>query len=244
MTNFPSEHGTAVVVGATRGIGLALTEHLVASGQRVIATYRSDHDRSAIESLVAETAGCAVRVDLRNNETIHELGRIVSEGDSGVTSLYVVGGATYSPSYNERSSKGPLEFLDRDALLDMFDVNTVGPAIVAQQVLPHVVSGGRAVFISTIRASLQEVENGRSVGYATSKAALNMLVRKLSRAYSGESVSVFALHPGWVSTDIGGPEAPQSARTAAELIHELVLSQKSINLSGHFVDSSGNDLPW
>jgi NAD(P)-dependent dehydrogenase (short-subunit alcohol dehydrogenase family) len=117
-----------------------------------------------------------------------------------------------------------LDALDFDEIRRVFEVNTLGPLRVTRAVLPLLEKGRepRAVHISSLMGSISDNGSGESYGYRMSKAALNMASRNLAHELKGTGILSVALHPGWVRTDMGGPDGRLSVEEAiAKLIRTI-----------------------
>ena len=120
----------------------------------------------------------------------------------------------------------------------------------AMQVIPQIVpmvqeTQGVIACISSVMGSLQETTSGNAVLYRVSKAALNMVVR-CTQAEQPD-VTVLAIHPGWVQTDMGGTAAPLTpAQSASSLRQTLsrILEQRDPTHRGAFLNHDGQALPW
>jgi NAD(P)-dependent dehydrogenase (short-subunit alcohol dehydrogenase family) len=121
----------------------------------------------------------------------------------------------------------------------------VAPLLVTQALAPRLARAGRATVVN-LTSGLGSIAgtNGRgNLAYAMSKAALNMLTRQLAAELAGQGVSVVAMSPGWVATDMGGRSAPLSP---AESVHGIlnVVDALTPAQSGTFLDHTGATLPW
>jgi len=85
--------------------------------------------------------------------------------------------------------------------------------------------------------------SGETLPYATSKAALNMLVKGLGAALASKGVRVVALSPGWVRTDMGGSGAPLTPETSVQGLRKVIAGLKSDD-SGRFFSHDGSSIPW
>jgi NAD(P)-dependent dehydrogenase (short-subunit alcohol dehydrogenase family) len=126
-----------------------------------------------------------------------------------------------------------------------FATNALGPLRLTAALLPALRRGSvrRIIHLSSRMGSIGDNRMGGSYSYRLSKAALNMAVRNLHVDLHGEGFITVVLHPGWVQTDMGGPQAPlrpeQSVRGMLTLIDKLQPSD-----SGRFLDFDGQELPW
>ena len=124
-------------------------------------------------------------------------------------------------------------------------VNSIAPILVAQKMLPRIRrSGSKTIAILTSQmGSIGNNTSGGSYIYRSSKAALNAGAKSMALDLKGIGVKVILLHPGWVRTDMGGPNAEitveQSVAGMVTLIDRL-----GIDESGSFFNYRGEMLPW
>lgn len=134
---------------------------------------------------------------------------------------------------------------DHDELLRVFTINSLAPVMVAKALLGNLRLGKRRVIVnvSSQLGSIAANTGGSSYGYRASKAALNMLTTCLANELKAEGFTCVALHPGWVRTDMGGPEAPL---TAAQSVGQIlsVLDRLTPADNGRFLTYDGKPLPW
>lgn len=224
------------VAGANRGIGLALTRHLARRGDRVTASVRNDAARATlVDALGADGARIGtVTFDTRDEAQIKAAARAVE----APVDVMIANAGVYGP---RRQSTLDMDF---DGALDLFSVNSLGPLRVAQGFLPLVRRGAkpRIVLMSSVLGSMA-LEGSFNVAYRASKAALNKIAQCLAEDLRGEGVTVVAMHPGWVRTDMGGPEAPlDAAESAAGLI--AAIDALTLEGTGRFVDYRGEIIAW
>jgi NAD(P)-dependent dehydrogenase (short-subunit alcohol dehydrogenase family) len=141
-----------------------------------------------------------------------------------------------------RSEADELATLDLEAANRIFQVNALGALRVTRGLLP-LLRHGKIANISSNMGSIGENSAGGSYGYRMSKAALNMATRSLAQDLRPEGIVAVALSPGWVQTDMGGPEAPTSVtESAAGLI--AVIDRFTMVDSGGFFDFRSRRIPW
>jgi len=125
------------------------------------------------------------------------------------------------------------------------DVNAYGPLRVTQQFLPLLKKGQmkRLVFISSEAGSIGDCPRKTEFGYTMSKAALNMEVKLLNNYLHPRGFQVFAIHPGWIRTDMGGPRADISAEESAEAVYQLAVAERGKD-SPIFIERDGRVKAW
>jgi len=191
---------TALVTGATRGIGAAIADRLVERGATVYAGARDTDDvaagdRHPVELDVLDARSVTAAVD-----------RI--EAETGELDVLVNNAAVYGPS-------GPLTDLDPDDIDRVLRTNLHGPVRVTRAALALMGAGGRVINMSS--GAGQHATGGIDSGglpYGTSKAGLNGFTSALAGQYP--ELFVAAVDPGWVQTDMGGEEAPREIPEGAD----------------------------
>jgi NAD(P)-dependent dehydrogenase (short-subunit alcohol dehydrogenase family) len=225
-----------LVAGASRGIGLELARQLASRGERVTASVRSEAGRAALEAALAP-AGNKSRVLVFDTREEAQVRGAAAAVDEPVDVLIANAGA-YGP---ERQTALDTDF---DGVLDLFNINTLGPLRVAQAFLPLVRRSEtpRIVMMSSVLGSMA-LAGTFNVGYRASKAALNKITQCLADDLKPEGVAVVAIHPGWVRTDMGGPNATLSVEESVEGIIGVV---ENLTLAGtrRYLDYRGNEIDW
>ncbi len=229
-----SEHW--LISGANRGIGLELARQLTARGDRVTAGLRSAAARDALKARLAPQHAQidAQLFDVRDDVAIRQAAAAL---DASLDVLVANAGA-FGPQ-----SQAPLG-MDFDAALDLFSVNTLGPMRLAQAFLPKLCDAAnpRIALMSSQLGSTLSVEPSTAI-YSATKAALNKFAQCLAAELKPQRVTVIALHPGWVRTDMGGPNAPLSPQeSAAGLI--ATIDGLTLEDSGSFLDYGGKTVAW
>jgi NAD(P)-dependent dehydrogenase (short-subunit alcohol dehydrogenase family) len=232
-----------LVTGANRGIGLALTRRFLELGQRVFAGLRNTSSQSVFDGLPSEERArlTVVLLDVTSNESVHSAARQVAEQVSGLHVLVNMAGISPFP-HDAR-----LESVDLEKCTQAFETNVIGPLRMAQAFLPLLRAAAsasrpaRLINVSSGVASMAGKDNGMFYAYGVSKTALNMLSLTEAFDLKSDNVCVVALDPGWVRTDLGGPNAhlapEESARPCADLILALTLEK-----TGKFLHYSGSEI--
>lgn len=136
--------------------------------------------------------------------------------------------------------------LQKLSIADMemtFRTNTFSPVVVVKTFLPNLKRGKspRLINITSLMGSIADNSSGGYYAYRMSKTALNMFAKSFSIDYP--DIITLTLHPGWVRTNMGGPEAPTLPRESARGLYALI-KQAHKDQSGHFMDFRGKELPW
>lgn len=190
-------NGSAVVIGATGGIGRAMVE-------RIVADDAFDTVWAVSRSGAAVAGGQGLSADLEDEASLASAADRIGQGPAP-TLVVVATGVLHDGLQPERSFRQ----LDAEHLLRDYRVNAVGPALAAKHLLPLMPRDRRAVF-AALSARVGSIADNRLGGwhaYRASKAALNMILRNLSveMARSHPQAVIAGLHPGTVATDLSAP---------------------------------------
>jgi NAD(P)-dependent dehydrogenase (short-subunit alcohol dehydrogenase family) len=220
---------TALVTGANRGIGLELTLQLLDSGYDVHATYRSS--KGGLEE-IQNSALNIHQMDVRNKEEISAVIKSISSLDLLINNAGIGDGHWQSISE-----------IDMEHALEVLNVNAVSPVLITQQALPILSNQSTIVMISSLMGSIGDCQSGRSYAYRASKTALNMFSMAMKNELDGMGSSLLIIHPGWVETDMGGPNAPLTTDESARGIIQRITEQ-NMSMSGRFVQFDGTPVEW
>ncbi|MEJ2384222.1 MAG: SDR family oxidoreductase [Xanthomonadales bacterium] len=222
---------TVLITGANRGIGLELARQYAHAGWRVIGTARKPE-------AAAELAGLGARVVQLDVTDAHSVDRM-ARNLAGTPIDLLINNAGIQPLM------WTLAEIDFDAFERALAVNTVGPVRVTRALLPQLRSGElrRIVNVTTNLSSIAENTNGGFYGYRESKAALNMFTRSLAAELGKEGFICIVLHPGWVKTDLGGPQAPLEVEESVRGMRGVIDSLSAAD-NGSFQTFAGEQMPW
>jgi NAD(P)-dependent dehydrogenase (short-subunit alcohol dehydrogenase family) len=218
-----------LVTGAGRGIGLELARQYAADGWEVVATVRDPAG-------AADLAGLGVRVEPLDMLDFAALAAFPERLGTAPLDLFVANaGVSKAKWIRDRD--------DVEAWQEVHAVNAVAPTLLAESLLPLVeAAGGRMAAISSRMGSIDD-SSGGYIGYRASKAALNAAWRALALGWRDRPVTLLLLHPGWVQTDMGGPQAPLPAQESVAGMRRVIAGLPR-SASGAFVDYRGAPVPW
>lgn len=231
---------TYLITGANRGIGLAITQQLVARGDKVVATARQPASAEALQKLGASAGGrlAVVELDVASPASIAALPGRLAEAGIGSLDVLINNAGIIGP---KRQSTLDMDF---DGFAETLAVNTLAPLRVVQAVLPllKAAKGAKILTITSRMGSLSHMTSDR-IAYRTSKAAVNKVMQGLSTDLAAKGIVVAVAHPGWVKTDMGGQAAAvEPADSAAGLI--AVTDRMKAGDTCTFYDFSGSTIPW
>lgn len=227
------------LTGANRGLGLEFARQLLARGDWVFATCRQPdqaHELRQLQKRYPDRLHIAA-LDLADEQAIAQIPKTLSQFTDTLDVLINNAGVLHR---DER-----LGALKKDALRYAFEVNAIGPLLLTQALIPWLRRGKRPVVfnLSTQMGSLSRKTYGGYYSYSASKAALNMFGRALAADLRPLGIIVVLVHPGWVRTEMGGPQAPLDPPTSVQgMLH--LLEHLTMEDSGRFLTWEGKEHPW
>jgi NAD(P)-dependent dehydrogenase (short-subunit alcohol dehydrogenase family) len=220
---------TALIIGASRGIGRELVRQYRTDGWRVIATARKPQDLAELATLGAEPH----ELDVTNLDAVAGLGWKLD--DEKIDTAWLVAGL-----YGPRQEGFPTE--------DDFDAVMHTNVLAAMRLLPIVAplvaaTRGKLGVLSSRMGSIGGRSHPNASLYRASKAALNSVLRDTALAYGPQGATCVAFHPGWVQTDMGGAGADITVeQSVRDLRATLAHAQPEAN--GTFLNHDGTPIPW
>lgn len=225
---------TALIVGASRGLGFALAEEYCKRGFLVIATVRQA--ASALEDLqkqYPENLEIHEQVDIVNIESVRNLHERIKSRRLDV--LFVNAGISRA---NEMT---PLNVKEQD-YVDMMLTNALSPMRVVELFHENVTPTG---VIALMSSELGSITNASAFWelYSSSKAALNMLAKSFSARHANDPRAMLLIAPGWVRTDMGTSDASLDVSESIPLVVDVV--NKNAGKPGlRYIDRFGETIPW
>ena len=216
---------TALIIGASRGLGLGLAVELTRRGWQVIATQRTPS--AALEA----AAGVTVEtVDIDDVAGVAAL----AERQKGPFDLVFVNAGVSGPKH------GSADKVTGDELAALMMTNATSPIRTARALRGAVKPGGTIAFMSSILGSVALRQHDMAELYSASKAALNSLTRGF--AAQNKDLAVLSLHPGWVKTDMGGDGADIDVATSVTGLANVLEAETAPG--NRYLDYTGKTLPW
>ncbi|MEN9224684.1 MAG: SDR family oxidoreductase [Thermostichus sp. HHBFW_bins_43] len=229
---------TVLVTGASRGLGLEYVKQLLARGYRVFAASRQPVE--ALSKLAFEYPDSLewVQLDVTDEASIQAAVAAVGAKTAKLDILINCAGLGEWLTFGQTQ---------KETFMTILETNTVAPVMVTQAFYPLLKAAGTSIVanMSSLLGSIAHkpilVKGGYA--YSASKAALNMLTKYMSIELAPDGIILAALSPGWVKTDMGGPDAPL---TAPESISGLikVIENLTPELTGRYWHYDGSELPW
>ncbi len=228
---------TILITGANRGLGLEMTRQYAYLGWEVVACCRDPEGAVELAQLADSSDLVQVReLDVTRMDHIERLSAALV---GKPLEILLNNAGSYGQSNASFGNTDPQRWLDA------FAVNTIGPMKMAEALLDNVLAGQRKVIasMSSKMGSIEDNGSGGSYVYRSAKAALNMTMRSAAIDLRSRGAIVVLLHPGWVLTDMGGPNAEitveESVRHIRRILDGLTLAD-----TGGFFDIDGSCIPW
>ena len=228
---------TALITGANRGIGLELLKQYAEVGWTVIGTVRDPARAEAATALAATHESVSLHVlDVTDTAAVMALAEQLA--GTAIDLLVLNAGVM-----GDRSMR--LGELDADDFLRVLEVNVVAPAMCAQAFAGHVAASERRtmVGIGSFLGSVASNSDGGLYSYRASKSGIHAVMRSLSVDLRDKGVIALPMHPGWVQTDMGGPDATISTQQCVAGMRK-VIDGLTAQDSGRLLTYSGEELPW
>ncbi|MFC6632286.1 SDR family oxidoreductase [Microbulbifer taiwanensis] len=229
--------GTILITGSNRGIGLEMCRQFAADGWRVLACCRDLPNATELRSLRERYP----------NLRLFQLD--VTDYGHMATLAKALEGEAIDILFNNAGYYGPkgVSFgqVDRDEWRRVLESNTIAPYMMAETFADNVAASEHRVIavVSSKVGSIADNSSGGGYIYRSSKTAVNQVVKSLSVDLRERGISVIALHPGWVKTAMGGPNALISAEESVAGLKKVLLETNPEN-SGRFVNYDGTEIPW
>ncbi len=227
-----------LVTGANRGLGLEFARQYGADGWRVFACCRNPDDAEELRAIARDSAGriSLHALDVKDHRQVEKL---AEELKNEPIDILLSNAGIYGPN------KMFLGKIDFDLWRDVLAVNTLAPVKLAECFLDNVVRSQRRIIaaITSTMGSIALNGEGRHYLYRSSKAALNMAYKSLSIDLRPRGIIAVVLCPGWVRTDMGGPDASLSPEESIAGMKK-VLAGLRLEDSGKFFNYTGAEVPW
>jgi NAD(P)-dependent dehydrogenase (short-subunit alcohol dehydrogenase family) len=222
----------AIVTGANRGIGLELVRQLVARGAKVEAACRRPGDATELQATGARVHA----VDVSDSASVAAFARVL--GDTPIDLLINNAGVYGNPRQR-------LQDFDYRSAAQAFEINALGALRMSQAFVPHLRrgTGRKLVHVSSAMGGIAATTTPGDLAYRMSKAALNLMSKSIALELHDDHIVSVVVHPGWVRTDMGGPNAPLTAADAARGILAQIDSLELVH-SGEFIDWKGARVAW
>jgi NAD(P)-dependent dehydrogenase (short-subunit alcohol dehydrogenase family) len=220
---------TALIIGASRGIGHETARQYLADGWSVIASARRDDDCAALEALGAT----AHQLDVTDVEACAALSWKL---DGEHLDVAILNAGVYGPKHDGFPAQTDFDSVMHTNVLAAMRLLPILAPLVAS-------TRGKLAVLSSRMASLSERDSPSGSLYRASKAALNSVLVDTALRYGPKGVTCVAFHPGWVRTDMGGDNADLAPADSAAGIRST-LAALAPNQRAAFLNYDGSPIGW
>lgn len=224
---------TILVTGANRGLGLEFARSYAADGWRVHACCRHPEKAKDLSEIAGEVV--AHKLDVTDGLRTASLARELA--DERIDILINNAGV-----FHARNDIGRIDY---DEWAEELKVNTIAPARLAERFVKQIAASERKLIVNITSGmgSIANTTSGGSIVYRSSKAGLNMVTKCLSLEFAKHGITVVAISPGWVRTDMGGDNGELSPTESIARMRQ-VIDRLTPADSGRFFNQDGEERPW
>jgi len=228
---------TVLITGANRGIGLEFVKHYLNRGDQVIGTYRNiTSSDELIQMDDVHDSLQTLTLDVSSDKSLKNFPNQLN----GITiDIFINNAGVFGPRNSVFNN------VDEKTWISTLRVNTIAPLLLTQLIIENLRKSSvkKLIYITSKMSSIDDNKGGGSYVYRSSKTALNAVVKSISVDLADDGMLVALLHPGWVRTDMGGPNGLIDTTTSVsgmiKVIDELEQSR-----SGSFFNYDGTEIPW
>jgi NAD(P)-dependent dehydrogenase (short-subunit alcohol dehydrogenase family) len=228
---------TILITGANRGIGLELTEQFAEDGWQVLACCRNPAAAGQLQAL--SERGLAIESHALDVTDYEQMATLANQLGNRPIDILLSNAGIYG-------SKGVgFGEVDAQEWRQVLEVNTIAPLMLVQAFVEQVAASQQKLVavISSKVGSIADNSSGGSYVYRSSKTAVNQVVKSLSIDLADRDIAVISLHPGWVQTEMGGPNAEISTDESVSGL-KRILQSAGLAQSGQFIEFNGDSIPW
>jgi NAD(P)-dependent dehydrogenase (short-subunit alcohol dehydrogenase family) len=230
---------TTLITGANRGIGLEFSRQYAADGWRVLACSRNPGKSDELNKLAAQYSELikVLALDVSDHAQIERVAQDLSDESIDL----IINNAGIYP----KSGGNSFGHTDYEEWMRVFRINTMAPLKMAETFATQLARSEPKTFvtITSKMGSIEDNSGGGSYLYRSSKTAVNMVVKSLAIDLQSVGITSIVIHPGWVKTDMGGPNALISTEQSVSGMRR-VISNLSMGDSGKFFSYDGQEIPW
>ena len=227
-----------LITGANRGLGLGLVKKYLENNEKVFCTTRNISKSKELKLLKEKhTNNLEIcELDLLDKDSPNILSNFLVNKpiDLFINNAGVIG-----------QSAQHFKSISLNPWIEVLKVNLIAPLLITQSIIKNIEKSSekRIYILSSKVGSIEDNKSGGMYVYRSSKSALNQIVKSLSIDLKPLGISVISLHPGWVRTEMGGPNALISVEESVNGMFG-VISNTNIRNSGQFINYDGTQIPW
>ena len=228
---------TVLITGTNRGIGLEFVKQFLTREDTVLATCRDMGSATELRQLKNDTRKLHIfELDVSSQKSMEDLTLQLA---GHAIDIFINNAGVYGPRDSTFGKVSANEWAK------VLQVNAKAPMILTQLLIDNLRDGSdkKLIYITSKMGSIDDNKGGGSYVYRSSKAALNAVVKSISVDLRDSGFSVAVLHPGWVQTDMGGPNALIDVTTSVSKMID-VIDNLNFHNSGSFFNYDGGIIPW
>lgn len=227
-----SANKTALIIGASRGLGLGLVQRLTEQGWTVTATVRDQQKANDLKAVPG------VHIETLDMDSIASLNALKQSLQGQIFDVLLVNAGMMGPRPQS------VELTSAAELGQLFLTNAIAPIRLAERFVQQIRPGtGVLAFMSSRYGSVTCPDGADAALYKASKAALNSMTNTFVMQLGEQRPTVLSMHPGWVKTDMGGDNAPLDVETSTRGLVEQ-LNAYAGRGGHHFIDYRGEVIAW
>jgi NAD(P)-dependent dehydrogenase (short-subunit alcohol dehydrogenase family) len=227
---------TLLLIGASRGLGFAMAAEFLRHGWNVVGTVRGS-TRTMLHELADANPG-RVEVEVLDINEPDQLEALHARLAGRIFDMLFVNAGVTNPN-----GKDPIGTIATEEFIRVMTTNALSPMRVIERLEPLVSPTGLIGAMSSGRGSVANNESGQEELYRGSKAALNMFMRSFAARHTSDARAMVLMAPGWVRTDLGGPDARLAiGESIPKVVKTLLAAQAQPGL--RYLDYLGRSLPW
>ncbi len=225
---------TAILVtGANRGIGLEFVRQYAEEGASIIACCRNPAKAEALKAVAGD-----IRLEPLDVADPASMAKLAAGLKNRPIDILINNAGVYGPKRQSATES------DYEGFMETLRINSVGPLMVAQALRANLLAGhDKKLAVLTSKMGSISDSSGGVLAYRASKAALNMIMHGVAQDWAKDGIAVAILHPGWVQTDMGGPNALITVAQSVKGLRARIAELNRAN-SGRFLDYQGKEIGW
>ena len=229
---------SVLITGCNRGLGLQMVKQAVKNGWRVYACCRSPGKADELIKVASLTPG-QVSVHVLDISDTAQIQALAYELRNVAIDWLINNAGVYGSMDHQFGNTDEADWLNT------FKINTIGPMKMIEAFVSNLETGQekKIATLSSKMGSMHDNSSGGSYIYRSSKAALNAVIKSTSLDLRQKNIISLVLHPGWVRTDMGGPNGEIDVAESVSQLFDTIESA-TINESGHFFDIDRSIIPW
>jgi NAD(P)-dependent dehydrogenase (short-subunit alcohol dehydrogenase family) len=232
----PDTVGTILLVGASRGLGLAMAAEFLTRGWNVVGTMHGG-GRTQLHDLADGHPG---RIEIESLD-VTEPDQIAALHDRLAGRRFEI--LFHNAGIANANPHEPVGAVSTEAFVRVLVTNALSPMRVIEGLQGLVPANGLIGVMSSGQGSVSNNERGGAEVYRGSKAALNQYMRCYAARHAGEPRALVLMAPGWIRTALGGPDAPFSVEETIPKVVDVLLAQQG-KPGLQFLDREGRTVPW